>query len=545
MPSKRNFTSSIKIDPGRSVPVLFFCLYALLGITICPDYGISWDENVQRRHGLVSADYVNEQFGNFLGLEEKLVPEESLNTYHQPYYGILFSITGFFLEQIFDYEHNGDQFLIRHYLSFALFFLGMCALYQIGCWRFKDWKLALLGVLLVVLSPRLFGNSFYNPKDIPLLAWFIISTWTMLRMLNTGRVYWVLLHGIATAAVINTRVLGTLIFAATIALCIIDLIKDHNQLPRKILMLVGYVVVASGFTVFFWPYLWEAPLENFIYCFEVMSKFPQVLYPHYLGDFFPSTQVPWHYVPVWILITTPIITSLLAIFGGGLTIHRLIKNNIFIYRTPKEQADLMFLGLACLPILAVIGLDSNLYDGWRQMYFVFPFWALLAVRAVKYFQKWHMTRLIVAGLLTVQLTYTAFQMAEMHPHQNVYFSALAGTNPTDNFDGDYWGLCYKQLLETLAEINQREKGPIPVRAKFTPGPALHNLGALPHEIKMKFTYNFDKEPPYYYLTNFRTPEVLYAFQEGKPPFDKGVYILKIQGNPIGGIFWIESGKVAD
>jgi hypothetical protein len=42
--------------------------------------------------------------------------------------------------------------------------------------------------------------------------------------------------------------------------------------------------------------------------------------------------------------------------------------------------DLIILGLFIIPIVTVITLDSELYDGWRQLYFIYTAIILIAVR---------------------------------------------------------------------------------------------------------------------------------------------------------------------
>jgi hypothetical protein len=40
-------------------------------------------------------------------------------------------------------------------------------------------------------------------------------------------------------------------------------------------------------------------------------------------------------------------------------------------------------------------------------------------------------------------------MIRAHPHQNIYFNYLAGSNPNKYFELDYWGLSNREILERL------------------------------------------------------------------------------------------------
>ena len=118
---------------------------------------------------------------------------------------------------------------------------------------------------------------------------------------------------------------------------------------------------------------------------------------------------------------------------------------------------MFFLGLFVGPLLAVIGLHSVLYDGWRQLYFVYPAFLLLAVRGWVAVVRWHLHRpwwpraLYVSTALC--LLGTASQMVRDHPLQNVYFNLLAEPAVDQRFELDYWGVGYRKDLEYI--IGQR------------------------------------------------------------------------------------------
>ena len=53
---------------GPKVAYMFFVAYLLIGLKLVPDYGMSWDEPAQRKHGLIALDHVIDQFN--LGWEK-------------------------------------------------------------------------------------------------------------------------------------------------------------------------------------------------------------------------------------------------------------------------------------------------------------------------------------------------------------------------------------------------------------------------------------------------------------------------------------------
>ena len=90
----------------RLIIPAFFVAYLLLGLAVFPDYGMSWDEETQRRHGLVSLDYVYETLA-ISG--EKRAPEIELATYDRRHYAVLFSIVCAQLEEWLGLESYREQ----------------------------------------------------------------------------------------------------------------------------------------------------------------------------------------------------------------------------------------------------------------------------------------------------------------------------------------------------------------------------------------------------------------------------------------------------
>jgi hypothetical protein len=93
----------------------------------------------------------------------------------------------------------------------------VAALYQLARRRFGDWRLGLLGALLLVLSPRLFAEFFYNDKDVVFMAFFVIATNTSVAFVarpSWRRAAW---HALACAFAIDARIMGVLLPIATLA----------------------------------------------------------------------------------------------------------------------------------------------------------------------------------------------------------------------------------------------------------------------------------------------------------------------------------------
>lgn len=199
--------------PRWGVP-LFFTLYLLLGMVVVNDYGISWDEPLQRRHGQISVDHIVERFGLSWGKTHEII---ALRSAPGRQYSVLFSGTCDLLERALGIKEDfRKSYLLRHRMNFLFFWLGAIFFYKILFHRFQHRTFALLGTLFLILSPRIFAHSFYNPKDIILLSFYIISSYTLIRFLETRSLKHALWHALATGLVINARMPGIFIPALTV-----------------------------------------------------------------------------------------------------------------------------------------------------------------------------------------------------------------------------------------------------------------------------------------------------------------------------------------
>ena len=72
-------------------------------------------------------------------------------------------------------------------------------------------------------------------------------------------------------------------------------------------MYCTYILCILIFTIIFWPFLWEHPLNNFLYAFNRLSAFPAEVHMYFFGGVILSTELPWYYAPTWMAITTPIL----------------------------------------------------------------------------------------------------------------------------------------------------------------------------------------------------------------------------------------------
>jgi hypothetical protein len=111
------------------LPGAFFLLFLALGLTITGDYGIHWDDHAQYRHGLVTADFTREYFQ--LAPEYPSLSGIRLEEYKDRTHGVVFQMLALGVQNLLRLDDTRDIFLLRHYLTFIVFFTGL--IFFTGC----------------------------------------------------------------------------------------------------------------------------------------------------------------------------------------------------------------------------------------------------------------------------------------------------------------------------------------------------------------------------------------------------------------------------
>ena len=509
----------------KIVVSIFFIIFLIIGLCIYSDYGLSWDEPKQREFGTWTFNYIFHKNSTLLPAEER-------------YYGTIFELSLVIAEKAFKLTDIQDIYLMRHLFNFLIFYIGVFFFYLLCKNYFKNWKIGLLGSLFLVLSPRIFADSFYNSKDIVFLSLFIISIYTLLKFLEKKNYTRVGLHAITCALVIDVRILGIIVPFITLFFIILDILKEvyykNKNETKKISYYFGvYILFLIVIIVIFWPILWKNPIYNFIQAFKTMANYPWSGEMLYFGEYVSAANLPWHYIPVWISITTPILYLLGFIFGILTAIYLIIKSKLNIYDEDIRN-NIIVISWFFLPPIAVIVLHSVLYDAWRQMFFIYPAFLIMALQGVISFFyfidslgrfKKILKMALIVGVIICLLSTFIF-MIKSHPNENVYFNLLAGKseNIKNNFEMDYWGLSYRQGLEYI--LNNDNRTEIKIVVENLPG--FFNSYLLKKQDRERLKYMTRLNDTDYFLTNYRWHSQDYNYPE--------FYSLKINNFKIMSIY---------
>ena len=515
--SKKNYAPLIVI--------ISFIIFFFVGLSIFKDYGLSNDEPFQRTVGYYWLIELLQKFSqdyeliNVITQKFKLMYwSDFVTAGNLIQYGILFDTFAAFIEEIFAIKENQNAFYLKHILTFLIFFISSIFFYKIILERFKNPLFALLITFFYVTSPRIFAESFYNCKDIVFMSLIVLSMYYALRLFDRLNYINIFYFSLFSAFATNVRVMGFLIFLLFLIFLFFISLEEKNFIRKNIFKFFMLIFSFPLIMVTFWPFLWEAPLMNFLFTIKSFANYNMSFEILYLGNYHDIKSLPWHYIPVWIFATTPII-FLIFFLTGFITTMVLFLNN-FLNLTEKnkllksidQKKDFFMLFFFIIPIFMIIFLNSTLYTGWRHLYFIFPSIVYSIAVGLKYiygknFFKPYLKA--ISLIIFLSLTINTYNLVKLHPYQNIYFNFLFEKKANNLFEIDYWGLGNVEALSFI-EKNKDNNEKINLKiASFSPfeysGLILESailkdfafIGTSNKDHKYIFTnYIFDKNPKY-------------------------------------------------
>ena len=117
------------ISISKSIIFLLFSIFFIVGIITFKDYGISVDEEFQRRSGFYWLNYVLSftffnELNNAVAIKLTQITGFTLSPIEgNQFYGVIFDLPVALLEVIFKIDEPKNYFYFKHFLNFFLFFI--------------------------------------------------------------------------------------------------------------------------------------------------------------------------------------------------------------------------------------------------------------------------------------------------------------------------------------------------------------------------------------------------------------------------------------
>ena len=491
----------------HSLALILWCLFLITGLAIVDDYGVSVDTGGQR---LVALDTLN----------HVLHGNQTLLRTHDRFYGAALELPLLLLtERVLGLEDPRQVYLARHVLTHLFFLIGGFCCYLLALRLSGDRLVALLVMLLFLLSPRLYAHSFFNSKDAVFASVFAMALLFVNRAFDKDSLGNYRGCGAMAGLLIHLRIMGVVLFAIVLVFRAWAWFRAEGPAARRrAAATIGVFALWGGLVLFVsLPYLWEDPVGRLAEMVAVLAEHPNIVFELFRGQVFSSAALPWDYLPRWFVISQPPVTLLLGLLG--LVALVLAAGGVFTRgagagpgRGLGGAAELRFgvLLATCflLPLVAFVLLRPTLFDGWRHFYFLHGPFCLLATFALMRLRQLSVRGLrkrwvggVACALTAAGLCVVVVQMAQIHPHQYLYFNSLVDRKTPEGlrerYETDYWNMMLRQGYEWLlkkapeAAINMRPRG-VTALADIN-----RNVQILPAAARDRFTHDPSRDPDFY------------------------------------------------
>ncbi|MGQ0622022.1 MAG: hypothetical protein ACT4QA_19235 [Panacagrimonas sp.] len=384
-----------------------------------------------------------------------------LEAYRDRFYGIGFHALSYPLRAVIaptferyqGLSHRDALLVGEHVATFLFFVFAGYAVWRILLLAGMTRELATLFTLFFLGNPYLLGHGTFNIKDAPFMCAWILCTWRVLvvclglldgdQPVPRRNFFWL---GLATGLLLSIRIAGGMIVIEYLIAIGLTLMAAHRTvIQRWREVLVGLAIVTGTTALLTWlayPIFWFAPWRIFE-AIAFMSHHPWSGCSMTLGQCMPAQDLPWTYIPGWLVVKMSVVGLLGLLVAAALVLRRI--------RSPDGAGPALVLRLLLASpvviILLLIAMKAHLYNELRQVLFVVAALYLAAFVALARFPK--IAKPLVLGSLAVG----AIDHAMAYPYPYVWFNEVARLWPVDRYyETDFWAMASREMTETLLDM---------------------------------------------------------------------------------------------
>ena len=407
-------------------------LFLLAGVLGLDDYGVT-TTSPYHRIGEAALDYLAGDGER--AFEQLLIP-------HDRYYGAVAEAPLALVERLRGVDGSSGFHPDRRVLQYLFFLAGGVFCYLLVLRMFGSRRLALIAVALFLLHPRIYADSFgFGPfRDVSFLVAFMVSLYLVHRAFRRDTLGAFLLCGVGVGLLVNLRIMGIVLFAAVLALRALDLGGGGGR--RRVLLTAGAFALAAILAYYgSLPVLWTDPVGRFPELVRTLASHPNEEGNLFRGAVLSSTDgPPWDYVPVWVGITTPPATLLLALAGALALAWGGLRRPRRVLRNGPLRFGLLLVALPVVTLVAIVVLESTIYDDWRHLYFLYAPLLLLAIIGLRQLASIPRGRWFRAGayaLAGAAVAVTITSMIRIDPHLPNSFNFLVDRTTPERLNSLY------------------------------------------------------------------------------------------------------------
>lgn len=360
----------------------------------------------------------------------------------------------------------------RHLGMAILATLGIVCTGAAAAIALSSWRWGVIAAATTAGIPLFIGHGMFNIQDLPVAVGFaaVLLSFVLLARQSFGtptraRALQIITLTLGLVLMVGTRPGIWILFVLTgFASLIVWFVLDaRSSTPRIAGRLLGSRVIgtAAGMLAAYallWvisPNVFAQPLRFLQESLATSQAFPWEGTTLTAGTLMPA-QPPPQYLLLWFGAQLPVIITLAAIIGVTASLILLIRS--FTRRTvasPVAYAAVPFLALTIGTPIGLWVTNATLYSGIRQLLFMMPAIAMLAVVGVfaliTMFTERGRTPLVRTTWIVfgVGLSIPLIGQLQLFPYSFTYFNLPATAQQIDeNWEIDGWWLSGRELLRS-------------------------------------------------------------------------------------------------
>lgn len=320
---------------------------------------------------------------------------------------------------------------------------------------------------LTMATPVFFGMTHVNFKDVPVAAGLtMVSSGLILsQVAGSQRARWLLgtlLMSAGAFVTLGARAgawpLVAAIVAGTLVVYAIA-IQRRRQLPSLLPSAAGAGIAGVATLGLLWltnPFARIDLIRWLADSFSVMREYPMDLIVRAGGQDFPTTDLPWWYLPGWLLAQLPLLTTVALLWASVAVVASVARAPWSVPRGDLVSLSPLAIQGVVLPLL-IIATGAVLYDGLRHVLFMLPALAGLAAIGVAALERRPESLrgrgpAIAAIAALVVVGASAWATARWMPYSYAFINPLAGSDRSErDWELDYWGVTALEGVRLLQE----------------------------------------------------------------------------------------------
>jgi hypothetical protein len=430
---------------SRKPFLIFLFLYLFYCVATYGHFGVTWDEFGTYIMGGHWIKYYLHQPNDLFTAGPVSMPDDQSHSFFN---GALDRMLSF--SKVISPERIH---LVNLLLAIPIFF----CFFELLRVHLRDWRLALMGPVVLVLTPRFFGDIPANALDVPFAVIYFVCLSAIVLRREWFKNTWLqnILLGVLFGWAIGLRILALILFPIYVIFRIYEdgliqkkwTIKGFGKwLVSEIVGIAMVFLISQIVLSLLWPYIGK---DYFHHIIDVLRVSPNISFTKkmlFMGQWYePLKHFLWYYLPGWMLIVTPLFILGFAFYSLA-RVKTLYKNKIYF---------VMVLALTSNLAIFLI-LKPLIFNGLRHFLFLVPILSFLACLGIIDFfviVRWRAVRVLAAILIAVNVVMVTTDMVRLYPYDYVYFNELVGglKGANGKFETDYWGASLREATEWLRD----------------------------------------------------------------------------------------------